>query len=90
MEFEELIEKMEEDVLDLARHFEALYKNRCVNIQVSNNANNENYKNYVSEIPGQQCIAGDDYAQPACGTGQGCSSLWTCSPYPQGLIRPWQ
>jgi len=82
-EFEELIEKMEDDVLELAREAEELYKNRCDDTSLEQ-CYKGNYKNCVSELPGQQCIGGEDYAQPACGKGEVCSSLWD---YTTSVVR---
>jgi len=74
-ELEELIRKMEDEVLGFARQVEVLYKNRCDDTSLEQ-CYQGNYKNCLSEFPSQQCIAGEDYAQPACGTGDVCSSLW--------------
>jgi len=73
-EFDALVEKMEQDVLELARKVEQLYQTRCDSNTIEQ-CSQGNYDNCVSEYPNPVCLGGDDRVTAGCGDGIKCSEL---------------
>ena len=73
--FDEVVAKLETDVIEFARHLESLYETRCDEIQLEECANG-NYYECSSLYPNQECLTGDSYHVEACGDiDSGCSGL---------------
>jgi hypothetical protein len=68
-ELEELMGKMEKDVIDLAREVEGLYNSRC-DIVVYN-CHRNNYEHCLSTFPNPTCTASDEFIIEAC---KGCGA----------------
>ena len=73
--FREVAEKMESDVVELARTVEALYDDRCDESTLSACFRNS-YDDCLSEFDNQVCPSGPEFAVPSCGDGTACSGLW--------------
>ena len=76
VKFEDVIDKMEADTLELARKVEELYSNRCDAKHLSECAF-ANYDHCLSRYPSETCPGGDDLNVPACGDGVTCSALYS-------------
>lgn len=76
--FNNLIAKLERDVVDFARAIESFYSTRCQDLQLEN-CTKGNHDDCQSIYPNQECLAGESYHVPLCGesavNGQGCSGL---------------
>lgn len=72
-ELEQLINKMESDVVELARAVENAYQNRCESALGSCLMNN--YDECLSEYPSPICPATDELVVDVCRGGGSCASL---------------
>jgi hypothetical protein len=80
--FEELVAKMEADVMELARAVEDVYATRCDFDVTVNSCGHANYGDCISMFPNQQCRGGLDYSSPNCnGSGDNSSSATKCSSF---------
>jgi hypothetical protein len=70
-ELEQVIEKMGQDVVELARQVEVLYSSRCT-IALENCYRN-NYEHCFSTLPNATCPASDEFIIEAC---KGCGALF--------------
>lgn len=74
-QLDELMAKMEGDVIELVRRVEAAYYDRCTTA-LSNCANN-NYDGCVSEFPNPTCHRSKELAIDACsGASDNCAALF--------------
>lgn len=76
--FSEMVEKVEADVLELARKVEELYQNRCEATLLAD-CYQGNYHNCMSSYPQETCPGGPDFDTPECGMDQSCSALYSFS-----------
>ena len=76
--FSEMVEKVEADVIELARKVEELYQNRCEATLLSD-CYQGNFHNCMSAYPQQTCPGGPDFDTPECGIDQTCSALYSFS-----------
>lgn len=67
-EFEELLQKMENDVLELAHEAEQTYQDRCLP-ETLDSCYDNNYEECMSEYPDASCPGGIELRIPACGDG---------------------
>ena len=75
-EFLQLVQKVEGDVIQLARQVESLYKNRCTNFD---QCYKNNYHECVTSFPNQTCPGGEQLGDKKCGDDITCSRLWDYS-----------
>lgn len=73
--FKQLVTKMENDVVGLAREVEGLYEGRCDGSRLSE-CSKGNYDDCLSVYPSQTCPGGPDLHVPSCGDGETCSALY--------------
>ena len=76
--FSEMVDKVEADVIELARKVEELYQNRC-EATLLENCYQGNYHHCISAYPQQTCPGGPDFDTPECGIDQTCSALYSFS-----------
>lgn len=70
-ELEQLIAKMEEDVVQLAQQVEALYASRCTT--ALEDCYRSNYEHCLSALPSPSCPASEQFVIEAC---NGCGALF--------------
>jgi hypothetical protein len=70
-ELEQLITKMEHDVVELAREVEDLYTSRCT--IALENCDRSNYEHCLSSLPNPTCPASKEFVIEAC---NGCGALF--------------
>ncbi|KAL7565265.1 hypothetical protein ACA910_014559 [Epithemia clementina (nom. ined.)] len=75
-QFDRIINKIEEDVHDLARELERLYPSRC-EPDVISSCSNANYDHCLSSFPKSTCPGGKNFHNPACGNGAICSATYS-------------
>eukprot|EP00521_Asterionellopsis_glacialis_P006386 CAMPEP_0195285320 /NCGR_PEP_ID=MMETSP0707-20130614/3194_1 /TAXON_ID=33640 /ORGANISM="Asterionellopsis glacialis, Strain CCMP134" /LENGTH=649 /DNA_ID=CAMNT_0040344793 /DNA_START=91 /DNA_END=2040 /DNA_ORIENTATION=+ len=75
--FLELVEKVENDVLELAAMVTDLYKDRCTT--ALNDCSKNNFHECVSSFPDQTCPGGEQLGDKKCGDDVTCSRLWDYS-----------
>jgi hypothetical protein len=76
VEFDQLIAKMELDVLELKRQVERVYGTRCDSTTLERCAYNV-YDNCISSHPDQECPGGAELTIPICGDGITCGARYT-------------
>eukprot|EP00934_Nitzschia_sp_Nitz4_P000711 Nitzschia sp. Nitz4//scaffold26_size159584//86339//88449//NITZ4_002497-RA/size159584-snap-gene-0.34-mRNA-1//-1//CDS//3329545100//711//frame0 len=73
--FDEVVAKLEADVVEYARLMESLYETRCEEIQLEQCANG-NYYECFSQYPQEECLSGTSFHVEACGDeDSNCSGL---------------
>ena len=77
-EFEDLVARLENDVIKLAREVERLHKNRCTEISLQK-CSSGNYDECSSLYPNQVCPGGEDLNIELCGDGISCSAFYDYS-----------
>jgi hypothetical protein len=79
--FDQVLAKLEGDVVEFARQVESYYANRCEEIELAQ-CSRGNYDECSSIYPNQECVGGDSYHIPECGDASpvgGCSGLYDFS-----------
>lgn len=76
--FEELVAKMESDVIELASAVEEAYEKRCDSETITA-CGLGNYADCLSSFPKQECRGGLDYSSPDCNGSGDNSSTTMCS-----------
>ena len=71
-QFQDILEKMKNDVLLFRDEVERVYSSRCDASTLENCAYN-NYNSCSSTFPQQQCMKADELVISACGDGQSCN-----------------
>ena len=74
--FKELVEKIEENVRELARKVEQLYPIRCNEFFMSA-CTKANYDHCLSSFPNPSCPGGDAFHNSACGEASTCSASYS-------------
>ena len=73
--FDQLVEKVQQDILQLRDEVEMLYQNRC-NSNLATKCSASNYHDCLSESPSRTCLEDPAYTVDACAGQGGCSALW--------------
>lgn len=73
--FQELVTKIEGDIVDLAAEVESLYAGRCDDVLLSD-CFQGNYNDCLSQFPTETCPGGTNFNIPACGDGSACSGIF--------------
>lgn len=84
--FDEVVAKLEADVVEFARHMESLYETRCEEILLEQCAFG-NYYECSSQYPNEECLSDASYHVDSCGAiDSGCSGLHDFSISTVGLL----
>ena len=78
--FDDMVLKMEMDVIDLARAVEEAYAKKC-ELDTINECEQGNYLDCIASFPKQECRGGLDYSSPLCNGSGNNSSTTNCSSF---------